>query len=98
MFATSVSSGTFIVVDTVFSLSIVFGVSPGFVTFTLPSLSTWICSSIKPEFAFITASLTAFISSADKFVLSFTATFAGSFNSSAGFAVPSNAASASFNC
>ena len=39
-FATSVSFGVFTSVDIVLSLPIVFGSSPGFVTVTLPSLST----------------------------------------------------------
>ena len=98
MFATSVSSGVLTAVVIVLALSIVFGSSPSFVTVTLPCLSTAICSSVRPGFASLTAFLIAAFSSADKSNGFFTATFAGSFNSSAGFAVPSKATSASFNC
>ena len=88
LFATSVSVGKFIVADTVLSFPIVFGVSPCFVTVTLPSLSTAIWSSVRPGFAFLTASLIACFSASVKFAGSFTATFAGSFNSAPGVASP----------
>ena len=84
LFATSVSSGAFTSLDTVLSLPNVFGCSPGFVTVTLPSLSTAIWSSVRPGFAFLTASLIACFSSGVKFAGSFTATFAGSTNSAPG--------------
>ena len=83
LFATSVTSGAFTSVDTVLSLPIVFGFSPSFVTVTLPSLSTAIWSSFRPGFAFLTASLIAAFSSSVNLDGSFTATFSGSFNSSA---------------
>ena len=86
LFATSVIAGAFTSVDTVLSLPSVFGCSPSFVTVTLPSLYTAICSSVRPGFAFLTASLIACFSSFVKFVGSFTATFAGSFNSDPGVA------------
>ena len=84
MFATSVTAGAFTSVDTVLSFDIVFASSPGFVTVTLPSLSTAIWSSFRPGFASLTAFLIAAFSSSVKFAGFLTATFAGSFNSAPG--------------